>query len=178
MRFSLGLLLQNILLSANRFQKNSLATARSTTLLLGVGFAALLSGAILGLGAFTFIYAKGYSYLTNNPEACANCHIMQEHFNGWSRSSHHAVAVCNDCHTPPDFFGKYVTKALNGYHHSLAFTLGGYHEPLMITDRNRAITEESCGNCHEAVLRYIDPHHSSARRLSCVHCHKSVGHLR
>jgi cytochrome c nitrite reductase small subunit len=38
---------------------------------------AVLTGAMIGIGAYTFIYAKGYSYLTNNPAACANCHVMQ-----------------------------------------------------------------------------------------------------
>jgi cytochrome c nitrite reductase small subunit len=38
---------------------------------------ALLIGLAVGLGGCTFIYAKGYSYLTNNPAACANCHVMQ-----------------------------------------------------------------------------------------------------
>ena len=38
-----------------------------------------LLGIALGLGAYTFAYAKGWSYLTNNPQACANCHVMNEH---------------------------------------------------------------------------------------------------
>jgi nitrate/TMAO reductase-like tetraheme cytochrome c subunit len=33
-------------------------------------------GLVVGVGAYTFIYAKGGSYLTDNPAACANCHIM------------------------------------------------------------------------------------------------------
>ena len=57
-------------------------------------------GLIAGLGMYTFIYAKGASYLTNNPAACANCHIMQEHYDGWVKASHRSVAGCNDCHTP------------------------------------------------------------------------------
>jgi cytochrome c nitrite reductase small subunit len=44
----------------------------AVTILLGA-----LAGLFLGLGAYTFLYAKGYSYLTNNPAACANCHVMQ-----------------------------------------------------------------------------------------------------
>jgi cytochrome c nitrite reductase small subunit len=37
-------------------------------------------GTAIGIGAYTFIYAKGYSYLSNDPGACANCHVMQEHY--------------------------------------------------------------------------------------------------
>ncbi len=72
-------------------------------------------GLALGVGAYTFVYARGYSYMTDNAEACVNCHIMQEQFSGWLKSSHRAVAVCNDCHTPPGLVGKYTTKARNGF---------------------------------------------------------------
>src|SRR5688572_17989710 len=57
-------------------------------------------GGAAGLGAYTFMYAKGASYLTNNPAACANCHIMNDQYDGWIKSSHRSVAGCNDCHTP------------------------------------------------------------------------------
>jgi len=36
--------------------------------------AAVLVGIAAGLGVYTFVYAKGYSYITNDPAACANCH--------------------------------------------------------------------------------------------------------
>ena len=61
--------------------------------------ASLAIGLAIGIGAYTFVYAKGGSYLTNDPAACANCHIMDEHYAAWQKSSHHAVAGCNDCHT-------------------------------------------------------------------------------
>jgi cytochrome c nitrite reductase small subunit len=44
-------------------------------------------GLAVGLGAFTFGYAKGASYLSTDPAVCANCHIMGEHFTAWQRSS-------------------------------------------------------------------------------------------
>jgi len=40
----------------------------------------VLFGLATGIGGYTFIYARGGSYLTNNPKACANCHIMQDHY--------------------------------------------------------------------------------------------------
>ena len=52
-------------------------------------------GAALGLGSYTFAYARGWSYLTDNPRACANCHIMNEQYDGWIKSSHQAVARGN-----------------------------------------------------------------------------------
>ena len=60
---------------------------------------AILVGVVVGVGAYTFLYAKGYSYLLNDPNACQNCHVMREQFDGWVKSSHHNAATCNDCHT-------------------------------------------------------------------------------
>ena len=37
-------------------------------------------GIAVGLGGYTFVYARGYSYLTNDPAACANCHVMEDHY--------------------------------------------------------------------------------------------------
>ena len=48
-------------------------------------------GVAVGLGAYTFIYAKGYSYLTNDPAACTNCHVMRAQYDAWMKSSHHSV---------------------------------------------------------------------------------------
>ena len=119
--------------------------------------AAVALGLMVGLGAFTFIYARGASYLTNDPAACANCHVMQEHFDAWNKSSHRLVATCNDCHTPHNFVGKYTTKALNGFWHSFYFTTGNYPDPLRITPRNHRVTEGACRNCHQAIVDAIDP---------------------
>ena len=139
--------------------------------------ASVLIGMTAGLGIFTFGYARGYSYLTNDPGACANCHIMSEHFAAWMKGSHHAVATCNDCHTPPGLIAKYVTKATNGFHHSVAFTTGRFPEPLRITPRNAAVTEKACRKCHGDIVQAIESPHPRGEPLSCIRCHSTVGHL-
>ena len=133
-------------------------------------------GVAVGIGAFTFVYARGASYLTNDPAACVNCHVMREQYDGWGVSSHRAVAVCNDCHTPPGLLPKYLTKALNGFNHSLAFTTGRFHEPIEIGARNRAITEAACRHCHAELVQAIEGH-ASVSPIECLRCHDSVGHL-
>ncbi len=138
---------------------------------------AVLVGAAIGIGCYTFVYARGASYLTDDPAACANCHIMREQFDGWTRSSHRAAAVCNDCHTPSGLVPKYVTKAQNGFWHSYYFTLGGFHEPIRITARNLDVTEQACRKCHAEITHAIDPAPQTSSRLSCVSCHRNVGHL-
>jgi cytochrome c nitrite reductase small subunit len=128
------------------------------------------------VGAYTFIYAKGFAYLTNDPAACANCHIMENHYRAWLRSSHRAVATCNDCHTPPGLIPKYTVKAINGFNHSLAFTTGRFPEPLRITRRNEDATEKACRKCHHDIVEAIESG-PNAQRLSCIRCHSTVGHL-
>jgi cytochrome c nitrite reductase small subunit len=139
--------------------------------------AAVLAGVAVGVGAYTFVYARGGSYLTNDPAACANCHVMQEQLAGWIASSHRSVAVCNDCHTPPGVVAKYATKASNGFWHSFAFTTGRFPEPIRIGARNRDVTERACRKCHQAIVDAIDPGREGDARLSCIACHRSVGHL-
>ncbi|MFP2926845.1 cytochrome c nitrite reductase small subunit [Pyxidicoccus sp. 3LG] len=155
---------------------------------------AVLMGTAAGTVGYTFVYARGASYLTDDPSACANCHVMNEQYAGWVKGSHHGVAVCNDCHTPHDFLGKYATKALNGWHHSVAFTSGDFHEPIHIGERSLQVTEAACRSCHQDIVQAIEPgppvrtaegsaRHDSLHPLpevgtmSCVRCHRSVGHM-
>jgi cytochrome c nitrite reductase small subunit len=135
-------------------------------------------GLLAGIGAYTFLYAKGASYLTNDPAACANCHIMEPQYDGWLVSPHRAVAGCNDCHTPPGLIPKYATKASNGFWHSYAFTTGRFHEPIQIKERNRRVTEKACRKCHEPMVLALegpDPHRSG-QEIACIRCHSDVGH--
>src|SRR5215510_11429711 len=106
--------------------------------------AAMLVGVAGGLGIYTFAYAKGWSYMTNDAEACANCHVMNDQYAGWTKSSHRSVAVCNDCHVPHDLLGKYYTKGRNGFWHSYYFTTGTFEEPIRATPRSREIAEMNC----------------------------------
>jgi cytochrome c nitrite reductase small subunit len=134
---------------------------------------AALVGAAAGIGGYTFVYARGNSYMTDDPSACANCHVMQSHYDGWRRGPHHAAAVCNDCHTPSNPAAKYVIKALNGYHHSSAFTSGNYPDAIMMRPTSRAIVEAQCRNCHADMVAAM-----GGGDVSCIRCHESVGHLR
>ena len=136
----------------------------------------LVIGALVGLGSYTFIYAKGFSYLSTDPKACANCHIMQEQYDGWERSPHHHAAVCADCHMPSGFFAKYLTKAENGFLHSKAFTLQNFADPIQIRERSLQVTNEACQKCHSSITGDV---HATADREDpkrCTHCHSDVGH--
>jgi cytochrome c nitrite reductase small subunit len=101
---------------------------------------------------------------------------MQDHFDSWQKSSHHHVASCVDCHLPHDLVGKYAAKADNGFFHSLAFTLDNFHEPIMIKERNRRITQANCVHCHVDTVHEMLPATRNADMQLCIHCHLDVGH--
>lgn len=144
------------------------------------GMGLLLSacaGLILGLGVYTFAYGEGWSYLSNDPKVCANCHIMRDHLDSWQKSSHHAAATCNDCHVPHDFLGKWLSKASNGFWHSKGFTLQDFHEPIRIHAGNAAILQKNCMDCHAGLVHDITQLGSAGdKSTGCVHCHPQVGH--
>ncbi|RIK36497.1 MAG: hypothetical protein DCC55_27120 [Chloroflexi bacterium] len=65
------------------------------------------TGVLPGLAGYTFYHAQGASYLSNDPAACVNCHIMRE---GAIKVSNHHVrsplfnvaAACQTCHSFPE----------------------------------------------------------------------------
>ena len=141
-----------------------------------VGLAVIL-GTLAGVGAFTFRYAEGLSYFSTDPRACKNCHVMNDEYASWGNARHRAVATCVDCHLPHDFVRKYWAKAENGYHHSKGFTFMDFHEPIMIKPGNARILQENCLVCHGDFVHDI-VRGSTTREdaVTCVHCHRGVGH--
>jgi cytochrome c nitrite reductase small subunit len=146
-----------------------------------IGWKTAVASALLGLvggaGGYTFWYANGASYLSDDPRTCVNCHVMREFHDGWQHGSHHAVATCNDCHIPASFPAKYLVKAENGFWHSVRFTLQDFHEPIRIRPKNRDVLNDNCLRCHGAL---VDSVHEGGREepgaLGCVRCHRTVGH--
>jgi cytochrome c nitrite reductase small subunit len=142
--------------------------------------ACVVVGIPVGVSLATFRYGEGLSYLSNNPEACTNCHIMREQYDSWSKSGHHHVAVCNDCHLPHAIVPKMIAKTRNGWNHSSAFTLGNFPEPIIIGKKNAEILQENCIRCHVSFVHSVMLAEATTGRaedaVSCVHCHKNVGH--
>jgi cytochrome c nitrite reductase small subunit len=146
-----------------------------------LGLAALipfiLIGVLLGTGAFTVHYAEGFSYLSNDPKACVNCHIMRDQYDGWQKASHHAVATCNDCHVPHGVIAKYLVKAENGFWHSKGFTLQDFPEPIRLRPVSSKILQVNCAGCHgDLVADILGDGSAHNETADCVHCHAAVGH--
>lgn len=154
---------------------------------------AAIVGVSAGICLYTFNYAEGLSYLSEDPNACINCHVMQEQFDGWQHASHHRNATCNDCHVPHDSLAhKYYVKAEHGYRHSKGFTFNDFHEPIQITPGSRQVVVDNCIRCHAQIAADTTVltggtaggaapgipslHSLTAQSADCLHCHTRVGH--
>jgi len=149
-------------------------TQRLMIVLLAAGF-----GLLMGVGGYTFVYAQGFSYLSDSPQACINCHIMQPQYDSWLKASHSNVANCVDCHLPQEnFFHKYFSKMDNGYFHSVGFTFQNFAEPIEIKPRNFQILQNNCIRCHGDLVHKLAPGERlrDIQAFNCVQCHRSVGH--
>ncbi len=140
---------------------------------LGVLFI-ILPAALLGVSGYTLYYAKGYSYLLDDPKACVNCHVMRENFIAWEVSSHRSVG-CNGCHVPDHPIRKYLVKAENGFRHSYVFT---FENPQIIrlAPIGQRTVEANCIRCHQSVIDAIFHGGEQEGRQRCFDCHKGVGH--
>jgi len=144
----------------------------------------ILFGAITGLG-FNIVYvSKAWTYISDSPETCVNCHIMATEYTTWRHSSHGRNTNCNDCHVPHDnIFRKYYFKAKDGMRHSAIFTIRGYEQSIRMLDPGRKVVLENCIRCHgqltemvKANVTYKDTQTGNGR--VCWECHREVPHGR
>lgn len=146
----------------------------------------IAGGLAAGLGGYTVYMSRAFSYLSDDPAACINCHIMTPYYQSWDRSSHALWATCNDCHVPQDSLAAgYLFKAQDGLYHAAMFTFKA--EPQVIRPRaasNRVIME-NCIRCHTqlntefvktGMATYADV--ASGKQKACWDCHRDVPHTR
>ncbi len=113
--------------------------------MIGIVFAGILFGLVLYIG-----YAsRATSYLSNEPSACVNCHIMAPYYATWKHSSHGRFTNCNDCHVPHDsFFNKWFFKAKDGLRHASIFALGREPQVIRTLDASSEVIMNNCIRCH------------------------------
>lgn len=131
---------------------------------------------VAGLAIVLFFCAEVPSYLTDAPEACINCHVMQPQYAAWQAGPHSNAAACNDCHTPADPLPKLATKARSGLAHAWAFTTGRFPDVIRIGPHSLAIARASCIVCHASQAESMAHGGVSAEERDCTFCHFEVGH--
>ncbi len=145
----------------------------------------VLLGAIVGLGAYIAKVANVASYLTDDPRACINCHVMTPQYITWNHSSHREVASCNDCHVPHDnVFKQYAFKAKDGIYHATIYTLRAEPEAIVMHEAGQQAVQNNCIRCHvdqvtDAKMQSWTATHTSDRlERTCWECHRETPHSR
>lgn len=145
----------------------------------------VLSGVMTGLGLLILYISNAFSYLSDQPETCMNCHVMTPQYATWQRSSHREVATCNDCHVPQDnFFNKYLFKAQDGMRHATIFTMRWEPQVIEIKEAGKKAVQDNCIRCHVDLIErvwsddmtYLNRHYKSGR--PCWDCHRETPHGR
>jgi cytochrome c nitrite reductase small subunit len=142
-------------------------------------------GVICGLIVNLIYISKAHSYLSDNSEACMNCHIMAPQYATWSHSSHREAANCNDCHVPHNnALNKYYFKAKDGLRHATIFTLRKEPQVIFIKDEGRGVVQKNCIRCHSELLTdskllvKTNTYHNFRKERECWECHRETPHGR
>ena len=122
---------------------------------------AILTGSLVGLGAYTFSYAEGPSYyrpagvqeLSRHERSICVMAARAASRRGRLRRLSPAARVRSEN----------ARKANNGYWHSKGFTLMDFHEPIMIGPRNAGIPQANYLRCHGD---FCSRHRPRVRRIA------------
>jgi cytochrome c nitrite reductase small subunit len=145
---------------------------------------------VIAIAVLFFLYmaylSKAASYLSKDPKACINCHVMNTQYATWQHSSHARDVTCVECHLPTDgFFNKYMAKARDGFNHTVAFTFDTYDHAIKISEDGAKRVQNNCISCHKSITSVIgsnaDKYHSFqdenvANGRKCWSCHQDVPH--
>ena len=143
----------------------------------------ILGGILVGLFFLIAHVGNATSYLSDNPKACTNCHVMIPEYATWERGSHGRVTNCNDCHVPNDnVIRKFLFKASDGLRHSYMFTFRLEPQVIRIKEAGRLVVQENCIRCHSNLLHPISLRSISNKSIYenrddvCWDCHREVPH--
>jgi cytochrome c nitrite reductase small subunit len=144
---------------------------------------AIMLGILFGLGFLSFYLSNASSYITDDPKACINCHIMKPEYSTWQHSSHREHTTCNDCHVPQNnIVRKYFFKASDGMRHAFMFTFKLDPQIIQINSAGRTVVQENCLRCH---IRQVNPvsitnvtgnNYQHGVGKLCWDCHRHVPH--
>jgi cytochrome c nitrite reductase small subunit len=145
----------------------------------------ILLGIFSGLGLYVLYISNALSYLSDDPQVCINCHVMNPQYATWERGSHGKVATCNDCHVPHNnFISKYLFKANDGLRHATYFTMRWEPQVIQIKDAGKRAVQENCIRCHSNLIHPIALRSVNNKSVEdqtgryCWECHRETPHGR
>lgn len=145
--------------------------------------AIILMAAFFGIGFYILRLSNAAAYLSDDPKACINCHLMTPQYISWNHSSHREVAHCNDCHVPQDnLVSKFYFKAKDGLYHSSIFTMRAEPQVIKALGPSMEVIQNNCIRCHEdrvvddKLTAFVDDHAVHRTDRTCWECHREVPH--
>ncbi|MGG8494976.1 cytochrome c nitrite reductase small subunit [Tenacibaculum sp. TC6] len=140
-------------------------------------------GIVTGLAFFMAKEASLVSYMSDDPLACVNCHVMTPMYNSWMHSSHREWASCNDCHVPHDnVVNKYFFKAKDGLFHASVFTARAEPEVMFMREASQEVVQNNCIRCHVQQITqikydgWLENHKENRTERKCWSCHQELPH--
>ncbi len=134
-------------------------------------------GVMGGAGLFVVHVSRALSYLSDEPETCVNCHVMNTQYLTWQHGSHARAATCNDCHVPHDsFWSHYAFKAEDGMWHATVFTMRWEPQVIRLSERAVPVVEKNCRRCHDATVGSVALAKHGDGDLRCWDCHRETPH--
>lgn len=144
----------------------------------------ILLGVLAGGGGLFLYLLRAHTYLTDDPAACVNCHIMAPYYATWFHGAHAQHATCNDCHVPHEnAVKKWVFKGMDGMRHIAVFLTRSEGQVLQANDKSATVIMNNCIRCHTQ----LNTEFVSTGRIdymlaqvgegkACWDCHRETGH--
>lgn len=136
---------------------------------------AILTGVALGMFLFLVQFSNMPSYLSTDPKACINCHVMDTAYTSWRHSTHNQVA-CVSCHMPQDsLVDALYAKAVDGMKHAYFFTVED-RENFGISEDGARRVQKNCVSCHTDLMQVSQSTHQDIEARMCWDCHREAPH--
>ena len=146
--------------------------------------AIVLLGVIGGNGMLFLYVLRAHTYLSDDPAACVNCHIMAPYYATWFHSSHSRDATCNDCHVPHEnAVKKWVFKGMDGMRHVAVYLAKGESQVLQAIPESSKVIMNNCIRCHTQLntefvktgrIDYMLAQVGEGK--ACWDCHRDIPH--
>lgn len=144
----------------------------------------IIAGVIVGGGLLSLYLLRAHTYLTDDPKACVNCHIMAPYYATWMHSSHSRNATCNDCHVPHEnAVKKWTFKGIDGMKHVAAFVTHSEKQVIHAQTASAEVIMNNCIRCHEQLnTEFVKTGKVDfmmtevGKGKACWDCHRDVPH--
>ncbi|TVQ15411.1 MAG: cytochrome c nitrite reductase small subunit [Bacteroidetes bacterium] len=143
----------------------------------------VLMGILTGLFFLVLHISRATSYLSDDPTACINCHVMYPQYASWTKGSHGQVASCSDCHVPQEnFIRQYYFKASDGLRHATFFTMRWEPQTIQIKQAGINVVQDNCIRCHLDLVDMTSLVEMSGKMAArnegklCWDCHRETPH--